>query len=185
MGGTGRGARPVTVVDLGTGSGAIALSVAVEHVHASVWATDASPDALAVARANVAGIGRPGGRVRVVEGDWFAALPADLRGEVDVVVTNPPYVAAGDDLPAEVAEWEPSAALVAGPTGLEDIRRIVADAPAWLRPRGALVVELAPWQAVQVTELAREAGFATADVGQDLTGRDRWVTARLPDVCVR
>jgi DNA-binding transcriptional LysR family regulator len=95
-------------------------------VHATVWATDASADALAVTRANIAGCGRPGGRVRIAEGDWFAALPDDLRGEVDLVVSNPPYVAEGDDLPAEVAGWEPRDALVAGPSGLEHLERIVA-----------------------------------------------------------
>ncbi len=179
IGGAGAGARPVTVVDLGTGSGAIALSMAVEHVWATVWATDASPDALAVARANIAGIGRPGGRVRIAEGDWFEALPDELRGEVDVVVSNPPYVADGDDLPAEVADWEPTDALVAGPSGLEHLERITAEAPGWLHPGGALVVELAPWQAATVAGLARSAGFDSAEVGQDLAGRDRFVVARL------
>ncbi|MEX2658375.1 MAG: peptide chain release factor N(5)-glutamine methyltransferase [Acidimicrobiales bacterium] len=179
IGGTGSDARPVTVVDLGTGSGAIALSVAVEHVHASVWATDASPDALAVTRANIAGIGRPGGRVRVAEGDWFGALPEDLQGEVELVVSNPPYVAAGDGLPAEVADWEPTTALIAGPSGMEHLERIVADAPSWLRPGGVLVVELAPWQAARIADLARQAGFASTEVGQDLAGRDRYAVARL------
>jgi len=132
-----------------------------------------------VARANIAGSGRPGGRVRVAEGDWFDALPDALRGEVDLVISNPPYVAAGDDLPAEVADWEPTTALVAGPSGLEHLERIVIEAPGWLRPGGALVVELAPWQAAPIAELARRAGFASADVGQDLAGRDRFVVCRL------
>ena len=180
-GGVGAAARPVTAVDLGTGSGAIALSLAVEHVHATVWATDASADALAVTRANIAGCGRPGGRVGIAEGDWFAALPDDLRGEVDVVVSNPPYVAEGDHLPAEVAGWEPREALVAGPSGLEHLERIVSGSPAWLRPGGALVVELAPWQAAPVAELAQRAGFASAEVGVDLAGRERMVVAVLPE----
>lgn len=178
MGGAGAAVAPVCVVDLGTGSGAIALSIAVEHVHASVWATDASTDALVVARANIAGIGRPGGRVRVAAGDWFAALPDELRGAIDVVVSNPPYVAE-DELPAEVADWEPVGALVAGASGFEHLERIVVEAPAWLRPGGALVVELAPWQAARVARSARTAGFATAEVGRDLAGRDRYVVARL------
>jgi release factor glutamine methyltransferase len=181
IGGVGADARPVTVVDLGTGSGAIALSLAMEHVHANVWATDASADALAVTRANIAGCGRPGGRVRVAEGDWFGALPPELRGAVDVVVSNPPYVAEADPLPAEVADWEPRDALVAGPSGLEHLERIVGEAPGWLRPGGALVVELAPWQAPRVAERAREAGFASAEVGRDLAGRERMVVAVLPE----
>lgn len=163
-----------TVVDLGTGSGAIALSMAVElGPPVEVWATDASPDALAVARANLAGIGRAATRVRMVEGDWFAALPAELRGGVDVIVSNPPYVADADELPAEVADWEPRGALVAGPSGLEAIEHIVAEAPSWLARPGVLVVELAPTQADRVVTLALAAGFDDAEVEPDLTGRPR------------
>jgi release factor glutamine methyltransferase len=111
--------RGGTLVDLGTGSGAIALSAAAERwPDLEVWATDASSDALAVARANLAGLGRRASVVRLVEGDWYAALPDELRGRVDVLVTNPPYVSAGDPLPPEVADWEPHGALVSGPTGL-------------------------------------------------------------------
>lgn len=171
--------RPVTVVDLGTGSGAIALSVAAEVVEATVWATDRSPDALAVARANLTGLGRAATRVRLVEGDWFSALPAELRGRADVIVSNPPYVASGDPLPAEVADWEPVEALRAGERGLDDLDRIVDGAPAWLAPDGSLVVELAPSQASVVADRARSAGFADVEVRQDLTGRDRMVVARL------
>lgn len=170
--------RPSTVVDLGTGSGAIALSVAVEVVTAHVWGSDVSPAALAVARANLAGLGRPGARVRLVEGDWFAALPTELAGEVDLIVANPPYVAAGDDLPPEVADWEPEPALVAGPTGLEHLERIVDQAPRWLSRPGALVVELAPHQADAVSNAARAAGFSQVEVRPDLAGRDRVVLAR-------
>ncbi|NIR36614.1 MAG: methyltransferase, partial [Actinobacteria bacterium] len=85
-------------------SGAIALALAVECPRARVVATDVSSDALAVARANVAGVGRAGTRVTVYEGDWFSALPDELRGTVDVVVANPPYVADEEDLPAVVTD---------------------------------------------------------------------------------
>jgi release factor glutamine methyltransferase len=170
--------RPTTVVDLGTGSGAIALSVAVEVVTARVWGSDVSPDALAVARANLAGIGRPAARVRLVEGDWFSALPGELRGAVDMVVANPPYVAADDDLPCEVADWEPTRALVAGPTGLEHLARIVDEAPGWLAPAGALVLELAPHQAETISAAARASGFAHVEVRPDLAGRHRVLLAR-------
>ena len=95
-----------TVVDLGTGSGAIGLSIAAEVVTAEVWAVDASAGAVDVARANTAGLGRAGTRVRVVQGDWYEALPVELRGAVDLVVSNPPYVGEGDDLPGEVRDWE-------------------------------------------------------------------------------
>src|SRR5690606_30814849 len=126
------------VVDLGTGTGAIALSVAVERPTAQVWATDASADALAVARANLAGIGQAGTRVSLVEGSWFDPLPGDLQGTFDLVVSNPPYVAESDPLPAEVADWEPHEALIPGPTGLEAVEEIVVAAPVWLRRPGVL-----------------------------------------------
>jgi len=165
-------------VDLGTGAGAIALSLAVEVATVTVWGVDRSTAALEVARANLAGIGRAGARVRLVEGDWFAALPDDLRGTVDVVVANPPYVATGDALPDEVARWEPTDALYAGADGLDDVRRIIGEAPAWLREPGALVVELAPTQADAVVELAQDAGFGEVKVRPDYTGRLRYVVER-------
>jgi release factor glutamine methyltransferase len=174
-------ARPAAgrAADLGTGSGAIALSLAAERwPDVEVWATDASPDALAVARANLAGLGRRASVVRLLEGDWFAALPDDLRGTFDVVVSNPPYVATTDALPAEVVEWEPAAALLAGDDGLDDLRRIIAEAPAWLAPGGTLVVEIGETQGVAVVDLARAAGFAVAEVHPDLAGKPRALVAR-------
>jgi release factor glutamine methyltransferase len=167
-----------TVVDLGTGSGVIAMSLAAERPRLSVWATDVSPDALAVARANLAGLGRAASRVRVAEGEWFAALPAELKGAIDVVVGNPPYVAEDDRLPAEVSDWEPRDALIAGPTGLEAIESIVRNAPAWLRRTGALVLEIGETQGDAVRSLASAAGFTSVDVASDLTGRPRVLVAR-------
>jgi release factor glutamine methyltransferase len=171
-------AAPI-VVDLGTGSGAIALSVATEVVEAQVWATDASPDALAVARANLAGIGRAGARVRLEEGSWFDALPGLLQGRIDLVVSNPPYVADRDELPAEVADWEPAAALFSGPTGLEQVGEILAAAPRWLARPGAAVIEIAPHQADEAVGLAYAAGFSDAEVQPDLAGRPRALVARV------
>jgi release factor glutamine methyltransferase len=172
-------ARRPLVADLGTGSGAIALSIAAEVPTARVWATDVSEDALAVARANLAGIGSPAAvRVRMASGRWFDALPGALRGQFDVVVTNPPYVASDEALPPEVADWEPPSALVAGPRGTEAIAEIVAGAGTWLAPRGAVVVEIAPHQAEGATELARHAGFGEVEIRPDLTGRARVLVAR-------
>jgi release factor glutamine methyltransferase len=167
-------------VDLGTGSGAIALALAVEWTGIEVWATDVSPDALAVAQANVAGIGRIGAAVRLAEGSWYDALPAELAGAVDVIVSNPPYVAEFEveDLPDEVRAWEPLESLVSGPTGLEAIERIVAEAPLWLAQPGSLLVEIAPHQAAEAGAMARAAGFGSAAVWPDLTGRDRILLAR-------
>lgn len=165
------------VADLGTGSGAIALSVAVERADTEVWATDVSDDALAVARANLAGIGRPGARVHLASGSWFAALPEAHRGGFDLIISNPPYVAESDDLPDEVRDWEPTLALVSGPTGLESLDPLVDGAPAWLSADGVLVVELAPGQAAAVAGRARGL-FTEVEIGRDLTGRDRMVIAR-------
>ena len=167
-------------VDLGTGSGAIALSVAVECPRARVHASDVSPEALAVARANLAGAGRAAARVTLHQGDWFDALPEELRGRVDVVVSNPPYVADGDELPPVVADWEPRLALRAGPDGLDAVVRVIDGAAAWLRPGGALVVEMAPHQTGPMAERARRAGFTPVRVEQDLAGRDRAVIAHRP-----
>lgn len=178
VGGAGR-CGP-TVVDLGTGSGAIALSIAQEARGTQVWATDVSVDALAVARANLAGLGSAdAARVRLVEGRWFGALPPSLMGQVDVVVSNPPYVADSDVLPSEVADWEPRPALVAGPTGLEAIAEIVAGAPGWLARPGSLVVEIAPHQAGAVADSARQAGFSEVTVRPDLQGRLRVLVGRI------
>jgi release factor glutamine methyltransferase len=169
-----------TVVDLGTGSGALAIALASELPDAEVWATDSSADALAVARANVAGTAGAATRIRLVEGDWFAALPTQLHGHVDLVVSNPPYVAVHEvaDLPPEVTSYEPHAALVSGPTGLEAIERILGDAGEWLSVNGRLVIEIAPHQSDQATAFAEGRGFR-AEVRRDLAGRDRVLTARL------
>jgi release factor glutamine methyltransferase len=101
-----------------------------------------------------------------------------LRGAVDVVVSNPPYVAYDEVLPGLVVEHEPRAALFAGPTGLEAIELIVAEAPQWLAEDGALVVEIGASQGAAVRSLAQAAGFATVDVRRDLAGRDRILVAR-------
>ena len=103
-----------TVADLGTGSGAIALSVAVECRSCRVYATDVSEPALAVARANLAGVGAAATAVSLHHGHWFEALPDHLQGTLDVVVSNPPYVAESEGLPAVVKDWEPATALWAG-----------------------------------------------------------------------
>lgn len=172
--------RTSRIVDLGTGSGAIGLSIAAERTRTEVWLTDASPGALDVARANLAGLGRAATQVTIAgAGEWFAALPNDLRGSFDLIVSNPPYVADGDALPPVVRDWEPASALFAGADGLDDLRLIVAEAPQWLRPEGVLVVELAPMQAASFAELAHEAGFGEVEIQPDLTGRDRCVVCRL------
>jgi release factor glutamine methyltransferase len=194
--GTGMLNRPPRAVDLGTGSGAIALSLAVEggsrHAGLEVWATDSSPDALDVARANLEAVSASFpeddrallGRVSWGQGRWFAALPTDLVGSIDLVVSNPPYVSAAEfpDLDPVVRDWEPPGALVAGPGsdgsgGLADVETIIAGAPRWLSGDGALVVELAPHQADPATAMARRRGFVDVRVEPDLAGRPRVLVA--------
>ncbi len=174
--------KPPRVVDLGTGSGAIALSIAVEVAGAEVWATDTSEGALLVARANIAGTGGMAAtRVRVAAGSWYQALPPELAGRVDLVISNPPYLAHAElaDLDPTVADWEPHHALVAGPSGLEAIEAVVEGALRWLRPPAAVVVELAPAQAEAAVALALAAGFDRAVVRPDLTGRPRALVASV------
>lgn len=172
--------RPSTAVDLGTGSGAIALSLAQEVTTATVHATDRSPSALALARANLAGLGRAGARVLLHEGDWFRALDPGLEGTIDLLISNPPYVADGEELPDVVRHWEPLTALFAGPDGLDDLRQVIDEGLLWLRPGGLLVVECAPSQAAWVADFAGRRGLVDIGVHQDLNDRDRAVSARRP-----
>ena len=170
-----------TVLDLGTGSGAIGLAIADELPleGTAVWITDASPEALHVARANLAGIGRAAQNVRVAEGSWFEALPAGER--FDVIVSNPPYVADGSvDAARIVTDWEPAPALFAGPDGLDDLRVIIAAAPDWLSPDGWLVVEHGHDQGEAVSTLLSSAGFVDVETRRDLAGHDRVGLGRRP-----
>jgi release factor glutamine methyltransferase len=171
-------ASPV-VVDVGTGSGAIALSVAVERPEATVWATEVSPQAAAWARRNLDRVGA--GNVTIVEGDLLSPLPAVLRGAVDLVVANPPYLAAAQlaGVAADVRDHEPLVATVSGPTGLEVPARVVEDALAWLRPGGWLVMETWPGQADELLALL-SGRYAQAGVHPDLTGSLRIAEGRSP-----
>jgi release factor glutamine methyltransferase len=153
------------VLDVGTGSGAIALAIADEHPGASVTGIDASRDALAVARANV---GRTGLGVELVEHDLFRGLP---EGPWDLVVSNPPYTRPGEaeTLQPEVRDWEPRIALFAqGAT-----EAVAGGALAVLRSGGALVLEVADGDADRVAALLRELGYADVLVTRDLAGTDR------------
>lgn len=173
---------PITVADLGTGSGAIGLSLAYELPvdGVTVWLTDTSHDALDVARANLAGIGRRAANVRIADpGPWFDALPPDTV--VDLAVANPPYVAVGSPhVDDSVTRWEPHSALFAGTDGLDDVRRLAATAPHRLRPGGWLVLEIGADQGEAVAELLRTHGFGSVEIRPDLAGRDRVAVGRAP-----
>jgi release factor glutamine methyltransferase len=175
--------RGVTIADLGTGSGAVGLSVLHElpFESAEVWMTDVSEDALHVARANAAGVGRNAVGARFSHGSWYQALPADLQGSLDAIVSNPPYIATGDPLVGEsVLKWEPHSALFAGKDGLNDLRVVVSGATDWLVPGGLLAVEMGFTQATVVSQLFESAGFKNVSVHKDLAGLDRFVTGTSP-----
>ena len=167
-----------TVLDLGTGSGALALSIASERPGVDVWAVEQSASAADVARANLAGLGRSGRRVRIVEGSWFEPLPDELSGQVDLIVTNPPYVADHEVLDVSVAAWEPVEALFCGPEGTEAVATILADASRWLASHGVFVAEIGAGQGAMVTEIAVAAGFSFVEIRKDLAGHDRTLVAR-------
>jgi len=173
-----RATTPASVLDLGTGSGAIALALAKAWPETAVTAVDRSREALELARENatVAGLDR---RVNFLESDWFAALPAGAR--YDVIVANPPYLSEEEmaETQPEVREHEPKGALSAGPDSGADLRRIMSEAARWLAPGGLLALETGIGQHAQLLEAAAAAGFARAESRRDLTGRDRFVLAWL------
>ena len=172
-------ASPLMVVDLGAGSGALGLSVAAETSDVEVWLTDLSEDAIAVARANTAGLGTAGSKIRIAVGSWFDAVPDVLKGTLGVVVSNPPYVADHEELPSQVRDWEPQSALFAGPSGTEHLEALVHQSRSWLRSDGALVLEMAPWQTDRVAELASQR-FGEVSIESDLAGLPRAVVSRHP-----
>lgn len=170
---------PRVVADLGTGSGAIGLSLAVELPGTTVWLTDIDRDALDVARANIAGIGPAGVNIRTSLGSWFEAAPAEVS--FDVIVANPPYVAVDSpELAADVAEWEPHRALFAGPEGLDDLRLIITEAPQHLTAGGWLVLEIGADQGSAVADMLDTAGFVDVEIRPDLAAHDRIAVARHP-----
>lgn len=157
------------VLDLGTGSGAIALAIAHQHADALLTACDASAGALAVAQGNAARLGLA--NVRFLLSDWFAALGAQ---RYDLIVSNPPYIAAADPhLQQGDVRFEPLSALASGADGLDDIRRIVAAAPAHLSPGGWLLLEHGYDQAPAVRGLLQAAGFVEVFSACDLAGIER------------
>jgi release factor glutamine methyltransferase len=166
------------VLDLGTGSGVIALALAAEWPAAVVTATDASAGALEVARANAMAL-ELAGRVRFLAGHWFKAVGAQERFEI--VISNPPYIATGerDVLPEDVRSFEPQQALFSGASGLDDVREIVEQAPRHLVPGGLLALELAEERAHRVAGWLQGApGWRAVEVRDDLARRPRYLLAR-------
>ncbi|MGH2769878.1 MAG: peptide chain release factor N(5)-glutamine methyltransferase, partial [Actinomycetota bacterium] len=165
------------VVDLGAGSGAIALAVATERPDAQVWAIEISPEAAAWARRNVERVAPA--RVTVLEGDLFQPLPDGLRGRLDLVVTNPPYLSNADleRVAPDVADHEPRVATVAGRSGLEIAKRVAVESLEWLHPGGWLVMETHPGQAGRLASLLG-AGYVEVSLHEDLAGALRVAEGR-------
>ncbi len=168
----------IVAADIGTGSGAVAISVAKEVPGASVYATDVSGEALDLANENAesAGVAES---VIFLHGDLFEPLPPELAGSLDAVLSNPPYIATEEieRLGPEVRDHEPRQALDGGSDGLDVIRRLIAEAPGWLRPGGLLAVEIGENQGMTVSDLARQ-DFSDVEVRKDLAGLDRLLVAR-------
>lgn len=176
------GKRPgLTIIDLCTGSGCIAVSLAKELPGARIFATDVSEKALSVAREN-AGSHDVSSRIRFIEGDLFEPLEElDLRGRVDIITANPPYIRSGD-LPAlqpEVKKFEPERALISGPEGTEIHRSILEAAPDFLKKRGAVIMEMGLGQAEGLIKIVNEDGrYSAPEILKDLAGIDRVIVAK-------
>lgn len=164
--------RGGTVVDVGTGAGPIALSIADERPDVRVIGTEISDEALEWARKNRDELGL---EVELILCDLFEGLSNDLRRQVDVVISNPPYISENErsSLPTEVADHEPDVALFAARDGLEIFERIAFGAKGWLKPGGVLLSEIGDRQGETVTRLLRHLGYEAPTIRDDLVGRPR------------
>lgn len=165
------------VLDIGTGCGAIALSIASERADARVCATDISAEALKWAEANVRAL--QSDRVELLRGDLFEAVAPHMKFSFDLIVSNPPYLTDQQVLagPADVRDHEPHLATIAGPTGLEVVSRLIEGAPQWLKPNGWIVLETWEGQAEDLSLLLVRS-FQDLTVTRDLTGKIRVLEAR-------
>jgi release factor glutamine methyltransferase len=168
------------VVDLGTGSGAIALSIAYERPDATVYATEADPGAYPWAVRNRDELNLS---AEIIEGDLFEGLPTELKGSFDVVVSNPPYVATSrrDILPIDVRDHEPEKALYGGGDGMLVTTRIAEEAPSWLKPGGWLALEMSVDQQQDMMTLLTGLDYRNIVIGIDLAEWPRLVVAQVPE----
>ena len=166
--------RTGRVADIGTGSGCLALSLAVEGAYDEVCAVDLSGDAIALAAENIAAAGAP---VRLVRGDLCEPL---RTASLDAMVSNPPYLSEAEyaSLDPSVRRWEPAAALVSGPDGLAATTRLLQESPRVLRPGGWLAMELDCTRAARVADAAGALGWMDVSIHADLFGRERYLLAR-------
>lgn len=175
-----RAERAPVAIEIGCGSGVIAVTLALELPRLQVYASDVNPRAVALTLRNARALGA-GARVHAEVGQRFDPLPDHLRGQVDLLVSNPPYVRSGElaELPVEVREHDPSAALDGGPDGLRFYRAIASAMGDWLRPGGWVAVEIGADQGAAVRDILAASGGLDVEIGQDYAGRDRVVTARV------
>jgi release factor glutamine methyltransferase len=172
------GSAPARILDLGTGSGALALGLAKHFPEAVVTAVDLDEDALSLARQN-AETSALTERVSFLKSDWFSAISE--RPTFDLIVANPPYLSAEETAAAEpeVREFEPAQALSSGEGGMAALRIIIAQSPRYLAPTGLLALETGVSQRTELLQLCADAGFVRTESRQDLTGRDSFVFAWL------
>lgn len=170
--------KKADVLDLGTGTGCIALSILDERPEWSATAVDVSGDALKVARQNAEGIG-VSDRITFLESDWFSALDA-ATGQFDIIVANPPYIASADmaALMPDVKDYEPVQALDGGADGLDPYRLISETAPSFLKSGGLLAVEVGVFQSNDTFDIFEGVGFLDVQIHKDLPGHERVVSGR-------
>ena len=167
---------PLVIVDLCTGSGNLALALKHTFPAATVYAVDIAPDAVDLARENAR---QAGIDVTILVGDLFVPLPCHLKGRVDLIVSNPPYLAQAElaGLPVDVRDHEPTMALVAGPVGDEVLSRIAEAATDWLRPGGLVICEISEFHGPAVANHFASLG---GDIRRDLSGKERFVIGVAP-----
>jgi release factor glutamine methyltransferase len=168
--------KTARILDLGTGTGAIALALASESESWSITGVDQSGGAIKLAEENAKALGLD---VRFLQSNWFSAIPLQ---HFDMILSNPPYIAEGDPhLKQGDVVFEPTSALVSGVDGLDDIRKIISQAPDFLRQGGWLLLEHGSKQAAAITVLLQQAGFSSIATRQDLSARDRVTLAQWHD----
>ena len=169
--------KPVkSVLELGTGSGAIAITLACEWKEVHVTAIDISEDALSLARSNAEKYNVQN-KIHFLKSDWFETV----RGSFDLIISNPPYIGLieQDKISAEVLKFDPKIALFAGHDGLDAYRKIIPKLIKFLNPHGLVVLETGASQSNQVKYMMNSVGFIDAKIVEDLSGKDRLVTAKL------
>lgn len=175
-----RADRAPVAIELGCGSGVIAVTLALELPRLQVYASDVNPRAVALTLRNARALGA-GARVHAEVGARFDPLPGHLRGQVDLLVSNPPYIRSEElaGLPVEVRDHDPHTALDGGPDGLRFYQAIASAMGEWLRPGGWVALEIGADQGAAVSDILAASGAAEVAVGQDYAGHDRVVTARV------